>query len=146
MEKVEIVGIITRVLKPIDFRRRGNNWVNEAGEIIKIVNLQKSVFGNRFYINYGFIVRCVPLIGAVMHVFNGLENCDDGGLTSNVILDLDIEIPDLTRAKRLEAILAKCVVTEMTKVNTERDIKESLENRLSLNDIPLNVKEYFGFC
>ena len=56
MEKKDLINILSEMLVPIGFKRKGNYWVVNGDEITKMVNLQKSQYGNSFYINYDYIV------------------------------------------------------------------------------------------
>ena len=56
MEKSDLIKLLNEVFNNLGFKRKGNNWVVDSSELIKIVNLQKSNYGNLFYINYGFII------------------------------------------------------------------------------------------
>jgi len=57
MEKKDLVNILSEMLFPMGFKRKGNNWVINGDVMTKIVNLQKSQFGNLYYVNYGYILK-----------------------------------------------------------------------------------------
>jgi len=75
MEKKELASILSEVLVPIGFKKKGNYLVINGDEITKMVNLQKSQFGTYFYINYGYILNSIPL-DDMMHIYNGVTSLD----------------------------------------------------------------------
>ncbi len=145
MNKETLVGLLNEMLKSIGFSRKGNNWLCAGGEVIKMVNLQKSSYGNRFYINYGYIIKGLPLDGITMHVYHVLGAADKAGqmrLMDLLYFDSDID-PD-TRVHELREKIEEGILAEMRLINTEVDLVEHLRARPHLNDILLTVKEYFS--
>lgn len=53
MDKKDLASILSEFLIPLGFKKKGNYWVKNRDEVNTIVNLQKSQFGNVFYVNYG---------------------------------------------------------------------------------------------
>ena len=51
------------VLKPNGFKRIGGNWFRTLNELIHVVNIQRSPWGNEFYVNIG--VRFSQIIGLI---------------------------------------------------------------------------------
>ncbi|MEW6747808.1 MAG: DUF4304 domain-containing protein [Planctomycetota bacterium] len=41
------------VLGPAGFSRKGDSWLRRTDEVVEVVNLQKSQYGNQYYLNYG---------------------------------------------------------------------------------------------
>ncbi len=143
MEKKELINIISNVLSPIGFKRKGNSWVFNNSSINKIVNLQKSQFGNYYYINYGYILNAIPL-SDMMHIYNRVTSLDiDEREKINLLLNLESNISDEEREDRLKKVLQKELVDKIQSINIEDDLLEELRNRPHLNDIPLVVKQYF---
>ena len=108
-----------------------------------MVNLQKSQFGNSFYINYGYILKSIPLEG-MMHIYNRVAS-KDGEEQQRIIelLDFENDITNGERSKELKKILLKKMLTKLQAVNTEEDLLNELSKRSTLNDIPLIVKKHF---
>jgi hypothetical protein len=48
---------ITSVLKPLTYTKRGGTWHRDRGKIISVVNLQKSRWGDDFYLNVGVYLK-----------------------------------------------------------------------------------------
>jgi hypothetical protein len=144
MERKELVNILSDVLIPIGFKRKGNYWVVNGNEITKVVNLQKSQFGNYFYINYGYILNTIPL-DDMMHIYKRVASSNKNeNLRIDELLDLENNISDDERACELKKMLFEKLVKNIDSVNTEIDVLDELKKRPHLNDIPLVVKRYFN--
>lgn len=145
MEKKELASIISNVLVPQGFKRKGNYWVINGQELNKVVDLQKSEFSNRFYVNYGFIINAIPLVGWKKHIFYRLGSKikkDQKRITE--LLDLDNDISDESRAKELGKFINENIITKLLSVNTEEDILKYLKNQPDLLVLPVEVKKYFN--
>lgn len=46
-----------RILKPLGFSKKGKHWVREAAQCFSLVSLQKSQWGEQFYVNLGAFVK-----------------------------------------------------------------------------------------
>jgi hypothetical protein len=111
MKKKDIVGLLNEALIPIHFKRKGNNWLDNHGEIVKIVNLQKSNFGNYFYVNYGFLLKNVPLNGLKDHIGFRLASIDPAiRKRLNDLLDLDSNISNDERYAELKEFISRDVL------------------------------------
>lgn len=147
MEKKELASILNEVLAPIGFKKKGDYWVINSDEITKMINLQKSQFSNSFYINYGYILKSVPLNGLMMHVFKGFGSIDKTEQQRmTALLDLGNNISNGDRAKELKKLLLEKLVLNIQEVNTEEDVLSELKKRPHLNDIPLVVKKHFSLA
>lgn len=145
MEKKELANILSEILVPIGFKKKGNYWVVNGAEITKMVNLQKSQFSNSFYINYGYILNAIPLNGLTMHIFGGLGSLDSNENTRiKELLNLENNISDEERASDLKKVLLEKLVHKINLVNTEADVLEELKKQPHLNNVPLVVKRHFN--
>lgn len=144
MEKNELSSILSEVLVPIGFKKKGNYWVVDGAEITKMINLQKSQFSNSFYINYGYILNAIPLNGLTMHIFGGLGSLDSNrNARIKELLNLENNIYDEERASDLKKVLLEKLAHKVSSVNTEADVLEELKKQPNLNNIPLVVKRHF---
>jgi len=144
MEKKELASILSEALVPIGFKKKGNYWVINGDEITKMVNLQKSQFGNYFYINYGYILKSIPL-DDMMHIYNRVTSLDvEERNRITFLLDLGSSISDEERTKALKEVLQSKLVAKVQAVNTEEDLLAELKKRPHLNDITLAVKQHFN--
>ena len=48
---------IARVLKPLGYGKRGATWHRERDDVISVVNLQKSQWGDDLYLNVGVYLK-----------------------------------------------------------------------------------------
>ena len=145
MGKKELTSILNEILVPIGFKNKGDYWVIDGDEITKIINLQKSQFSNSFYINYGYILKSIPLTGLMMHilkVFGSIDKTEQQRITA--LLDLGNNISNEDRAKELKTHLFEKLVLNIQEVNTEEDVLNELKKRPHLNEIPLVVKKHFS--
>ncbi len=144
MEKKDIIGLLDIIFKPLGFKRKGNNWVQNGSELSKLINLQKSNYSNAFYINYGYVIKSLELSTRI-HVENRLAfNDKEEQKIITDLLDLEKEIPDEQRLIELKKLITDNIVVQIQSVNTEMDILKDLKNRPHLNNIPLVVKKHFN--
>jgi hypothetical protein len=134
MEKTGLVNLLNEMLIPLGFKKKGNYWVINGEEISKMVNLQKSQFGNFFYINYGYIIKALPLNDLRVHDYHrfGLSTPEEN-LRLHELLDLDSDISDEERIATLREILQTKMILKIQSINTEED----LSNELRRNPSPL---------
>jgi hypothetical protein len=145
MEKKELSSVLSEILVPIRFKKKGSYWVINGDIITKMVNLQKSNYSNAFYINYGYILNSIPLGNLKTHVYNRVTSPDvEERNKITFLLDLESNIPDEERTKALKEILKSKLVAKVQTVNTEEDLLVELKKRQHLNDIPLKIKEHFN--
>lgn len=145
MEKKELASIFSKSLVPIGFKKRGSYWVMNGEVITKMVNLQRSIYSNAFYINYGYILNSVPLDNLMMHVCNRVTSLDvEEKSRITFLLDLESGIPDEERIKALEDMLQSELISKFQAVNTEEDLLAELKSRPHLNDVTLVIKQYFN--
>lgn len=50
----ELAEALNGAFKPFKFRRRGKNWYRVTDDLYSIVNIQKSPWGEEYYVNIGF--------------------------------------------------------------------------------------------
>ena len=102
-------------------------------------------FPRSVVINYGYIVKSIPLEDVMMHVFNGFGSIDVNENTRiKELLDLENNIPDEDRKRELKQLILCKLVSKIQVINTKEDLLNELKRRPHLNDIPLTVKEYFN--
>jgi hypothetical protein len=145
MDKNEFTKYLSEIFRLSGFVKKRNYWFLENNDLRKVINLQKSSFSDRYYINYGYILKKLELEGLTMHIFNGLGSLDEEENQSiNELLDFDNKINDNQRKQELKLYIEKYVLSELSGTNSEEDILNGLKKRQHLNDIPLTVKKYFN--
>lgn len=147
MEKKDLIKLLDEIFVPHGFKRKGNNWVLNGDELSKLINLQKSNYSNAFYINYGYILRSVPLINERTHVENRLASTNkEEQKRITDLLDLETQMPTDQRLAELKKFITDKIAVQMQSVNTEADLLNDLKKRPHLNDIPLIVKKHFSLA
>ncbi|MEO8237465.1 MAG: DUF4304 domain-containing protein [Flavobacterium sp.] len=145
MKKKELESILSEMLVPIGFKKKGNYWVINGDVITKMINLQKSNYNNGFYINYGYILNSIPLSNLMMHVYNRVTSLDVEEINRiTFLLDLESNISDQERIRALKEMLQRNLIVKVQTVNTEEDLINELKNRPHLNDVPLDVKKHLN--
>lgn len=139
MEKKDLVNIFDSILKPYGFIRKGNYWKQSGDELIKIINLQKSQWGNQYYINYGFNFKDLQYDEKAMHIYRRIGSKDASG---NNILDFEENLPG-DRTKMVKNLLMD-ILKLFSDINSVEILINDLNQRPHLNDIPLKVKEFLG--
>jgi hypothetical protein len=147
MDKNKLVKLLSDTFSLHEFRKKRNDWIKETAELVKLINLQQSRFGNLFYLNYGFIIKSLETQNLRMHIFYGFGSTDD--IVNDRIkqlLDFETNISDQDREKELTPLLENLIIAGLEGVNSESDILQELNTRSHLNDVPLLVKEHFGIA
>lgn len=143
MEKKDLIELLNGIFKPLGFKHKGNIWVQNDTELSKMIKLQKSNFGNYYYINYGFIIKAIELNGLYMHLsyrLGSLNKEEQKEITN--LLDFEYEIPKEERISTLRQKIELKILPNILKVNNEEDIKNYLKDPSHAYDIPLSVKKY----
>jgi hypothetical protein len=144
MNKNELIDFLNNIFKPLGFKKKSSNWYYENDELIKKINLQRSQYGNYYYINYGYIIKYLDLDVLDMHIYYGVATSNkDENLRIEGLLNLDNNIPDEIRKVELTDVLNKLLI-DISSINTEEDILNKLKERDNLNSIPLVVKRHFN--
>lgn len=146
MKSKILENTLSELLIPNGFKKKGNYWVINGNELTKVVHLQKSQFSNSFYINYGYIIKSIPLDGLTMHVFQQVSSLEEKEKNRIMqLLNLDIDISDSVRTEELNNILKIKLVDIMKSINSEDDLKKMIESfsQAQLNMIPSSVKNHF---
>ena len=144
MSHKEILSYLNDLFKSLGFNGKGSTWLKSNDEITKVVNLQKSNFGKQYYINYGYIIKSIPLGDLSMHVFTGLSSMDSAENKEIMdLLDLDNSIPDDSRKSNIHTYIMKFLIPQFNNINSESDLGKYI-NESNRPDIPLIVKEYFS--
>ena len=132
MNKNEIVKIISEVLVPAGFKRKGNYWIFNGQELIKKVDLQRSQFGNFYYINYGYIINALPLTLSNRHIYKRVTSLDKDERTRiNELLNLENNIADEVRTQELRKVLSENLLQPLSAINTEADLLDAIKKNVT---------------
>jgi hypothetical protein len=142
MEKQELVNILNATLKPIGFKKKGNYWICIGEKIDKSVNLQRSQSSKLYYINYGFIIKSLPLNNLKTHTYSRVWT--HGNNLETDLLNLENSLTEAYRKVNLKEIISIDLVTKMQSINSENDVLEYIKTLPTFTVIPVVVKEYFN--
>lgn len=111
-----------------------------------MVNLQKSQYGDLFYINYGFNLHSISENNGEWHIYGRLvaTNPQNHG-KANELLHLENQLTDHERTRKIRELISGDLLPILNRTNTEEDVFEDLKKRPHLNDVFHNVKRHFGF-
>lgn len=143
MDKRDLQEMLNEKLYPLGFKRKGNLWTAKTEQLTKQVDLQRSNFSPRYYINYRFIIHELDL-DAHSHVFGrmGSKNESDNSFIQDF---LDLENENLKDKARFLSLLEHSVLKHMKEVNATVDLRYYIDNHLpTLNMLPLIVRNYFN--
>lgn len=145
MDKIQFKSTLNKLLTDNGYKVKSSSWYKYSDDITKIICLDKSKYGNKFYINYGLIINKIDLDGLRMHIHYGLgsKNENENRVIINV-MDLEFPMDDTERAKLINDFVLTIILKRLNAINTEDDIRNELLRRNHLNDIPLVVKELFN--
>lgn len=145
MDRKGLAIVLTKLLIPLGYKKKGNHWVRNRREVNTIVEIQKSEFSDAYYINYRFVLNAVPLNGLKGHVYGRVGGSDTLEIqTITRLLDFENDIPDETRMEELEHLFLRTLIPEIEDVETEQDVLNTVEQLPTLNGVPLVVKKHFG--
>jgi hypothetical protein len=104
---------LRRLLNPVGFEEVGALWVRTFPEVSQVVGLQKSNFGNQYYINLGIAIRALgipePIKEEVCHIRIQVEALLDPASPVGQLLDLDQPLSPEAREERLDATVSPAV-------------------------------------
>lgn len=144
MDKKEFITFLNQIFLSFGFKKKGNNWSQETEELIKGINLQKSNFGNFYYINYSWNIKSLKDQG-IDHVnrrFSSTDKIENARIDE--LLNLDEQMDANNRKIELYSLINAKVIEKLQSINTEKELLMELQSRPHLNDVPLIIKKYFG--
>ncbi|MNE53662.1 hypothetical protein D3C80_1484010 [compost metagenome] len=145
MEKKDLITLLDNIFIPLNFKRKGNNWVLNDKEITKIINLQKSQYGNVYYLHYDYIINSLPLNKRKVHIDNQLGSSDkEEQKYIQALLNLENDIDQTERLFRLDKLIHEKIVSQMKSVQSEEDLLRLLQERTFLYTIPPHVLKHFN--
>lgn len=129
MEKKELISGLNKILKAIGFKLKGNIWNKSCNEFSLLVNLRKSRWANKYYLEVGLIFGN----DQSGNYLSGTKNIDLNIAVNNLVPDLDTDIldpvldlnisTDIEFNKALELLKEK-LVPYLEKMNSLAGVKE----------------------
>jgi hypothetical protein len=131
-----IVDAVASSLKPHGFRKIARSWYMEKPETILIVNVQKSQFGNQFYLNCSVVFRSISTTdqpkerhGDVRFRLDAILSPSDEALCRS-LLDLENNLfSDDERRVQLADLLDRFGLPLLLQCSSEAGAAEAFENR-----------------
>ncbi len=119
--KDSIIEILESIIIPLNFKRKGNNYIKEGPEITKKINLQKPNFSNMYYINYGYNINALPTEDLFLHIYKRCKESNGIYLREDILR----------------------MINDIQSINSEADILKMIKMQTNINNIPLVVKKHF---
>jgi Domain of unknown function (DUF4304) len=130
-----IVDAINSALKILDFKKKSNTWYLHRDETVLLVNLQKSQYGDQFYINCAVLVRALSNLEFpkeyACHIRFRLDSDEVGAPKKRIELLLDLEndsISDAERKAELEKLIANHALPFLNQCSTLNEIAEMVRD------------------
>ncbi len=145
MTRKDFENLMSELLKPLGFRKKRHKWYLDGEVLNKIVELQKSMYGDMYYINYGYIFKDLEL-DTFVHIFRRLGSSDkDEQKRILRLLNFENNIPDEVRKAELIELIKKNMLRELESVHTAEDVYRLLQEKPFIKKmLPLKVKKYLG--
>lgn len=145
MEKRDLIEMINNLARPLDYVKKGNNWINNKGVYLdKGISIQKSNFSNLYYINYCFHIKrlgpgSTSSVGIRLGSINSVEQ-----KRINELLDFENDIYNNTRFSELSNWINTRVIKDLESINNEGELKNWIMERFYPGAINLKVKNFLS--
>ena len=105
-----LVALLQDCLRAANFRRTGKTWSFADDEVVQLVNLQKSQWGNQYYINFAIWLKALgqppkDLKEHQCHMRLRVSGLVEDDALLKQALDLENQLDDRTRSEALKSIL-----------------------------------------
>jgi len=143
MEKEVFLELIGNILSKYGFKKVGpNKWIWQSREISELVYMQKSRYGQIFYLHYYFIVnginsdnfyeKAIPIFFVPPKEWHDLK----------ILCNLENNIEDNERKKEAMSLFSDIISKIRGRINNDCEMKKLIKN----NNIPLHKKiiEYYA--
>jgi len=143
MEKTELIKFLHEVFKPLSFKKKNNTWSIDNGVLIKKLELQKSYFGNYYYLNYGIIFKGLDYNDVRTHVYKRLAGATkEENKEINSLLNLDHRFFEIERKDKLQFYINDKIINYFNRMNNEEDVKIDLKDSSFLDMVTVTVRKY----
>lgn len=130
-----IIDAISSALKTHGFKKKASNWYLHNNETVLLVNLQKSQYGNQFYINGAILVKALLDLEFPQeekcHIRFRLGTNDTGApeKRAEILLDLENEfISEDDRKVELENLVIDYILPHLNQCSTLSGIAEVINS------------------
>ena len=131
----EIKLAVAETLKSADFQRGSNTWYRGLEETVLVVNVQKSNFGEQYYLNLGVFVKGLPVnLGGKLppkenqcHIRLRIEALkrDEEHQLKQFLNREDKSIGTTDRKRGIETAIARIALPFLLQCSTRAGIKEA---------------------
>ncbi|KSV75941.1 hypothetical protein N185_15965 [Sinorhizobium sp. GW3] len=125
---------LDELLKDYGFKPKGNSWYFRAEETISIVNLQKSQYGDQYYVNFAVVFRALmgdefpkERHGHIRFRLDDVISQDLSGQLSDV-LDLESQLTEQAR-RELFAGIVRPALEILARCESPIEIAHALKDR-----------------
>ncbi|QEM69265.1 DUF4304 domain-containing protein [Geobacter sp. FeAm09] len=145
MEHKEFIKFLNEILTQYGFKKKGNKWFGESNDLLKVVDLQRSLYGNSYYLDYGFILKKIELGSLRMHISYGFgSNVLEKNNRIKELLNFENNINDEQRKLELSNYIEDILLAVTQNVETESDLLNEIMKMQNLNLVPLRIKKHFS--
>lgn len=130
-----IKAIVKDYMKTAGFRCKRNSWYRQCNDLLQIVNIQKSCWGNQYYINVGFGYYDGAILTPSEFKFPVVSMFDLWIRIEDAVEDADLGVFDFDR--QFEAGYRESIIMDyfvkgveyLNKNNTTNTLKKEFRNK-----------------
>lgn len=141
--------IVTAAAKRAGFKGGPRTWRKGVPLGIAVLNLQKSQWGDQYYVNFGLYIRDLgPLTeprAEQCHYFARAESVARSEEQRwRGLLDLECAIPDDERQREIEMFLTEDVSPFLEQIGTDDGLRTAFAQGRLTQALTLDLKRYLG--
>ena len=143
MEKTYLIDIFNKLLLPFGFKKsRGLKWILKGKEITEVIFLQKSMYSEKYYFHYDYIINALHGVDSNTHTTTNAISKKQKYDEFCKLLDLENNMSDEDRERELRSILKDTIQEISGVVKTEKQLKDLVTSRGWCE--LLSVKDYLS--
>ena len=104
----EIESGVSEALCDLGFKKKGKSWYRVTDETVQVTNLQRSQWGEQYYLNLGILIRALDDTRSPRpskcHLVARLAMLDSGRDPSDFVIDLEKPEPQKKLKRTLQAL------------------------------------------
>jgi Domain of unknown function (DUF4304) len=130
-----IKEIIKKSLSKAGYSKKSDTWYFRNDEVVLLVNLQKSQYGNQYYLNCGVGLKSLGVVDFPKeyqcHIRFRIEGVMPEGSEKNIaaLLNLeDMSISEIQRKDEISKLIAEYVLPTLTALSSINGISETIHS------------------
>ncbi len=140
--------VLKEVLIPIRFSRKGDSWYRRTGDVVQVVNLQKSQYGNQYYLNYALWLLALGESSfpreEKCHVRFRIEDISTNEDQYKELLNLEFELDNERRTVLLQNALSSDLLPFIERTGAGADVQKCFnEGALRKGMVHIDAKRLF---